>query len=115
MKFQLLLLILGLKLRAAAAFSTRFRRALRGRDCVITIRTADGLWARSYAFRRGRVSASRPAPQPADAELVWCDADTALKALLSRNDLDLYSAIGRRQLAILGNLEHAFWFADIAA
>jgi hypothetical protein len=34
--------------------------------------------------------------------------------MLSGNELDSFSAIGRSQLRILGNFEYAMWFIDLA-
>ncbi len=115
MKLSILLYVLGVKLRAQVLMSAAFRKKIREKDCVLVIRTADGKQARSFVFDHGRFRSRAGADSAANTELVWCDSGTALKAMLSRNELDLFSAIGRSQLRILGNLDFALWFTDIAA
>lgn len=114
MKFSLLLFVLGIKLRATGLASKEFRKKLRRKDFVLAIRTSDGSRARTFFFRNGWVR-SRPGRDPrAESELVWCDPDTAVRVMLSKDELDGFSAIGRRDLRIMGNFEYAFWFIELA-
>ncbi|MBI3073710.1 MAG: hypothetical protein HYY84_16490 [Deltaproteobacteria bacterium] len=115
MKLSLLLLALGIKLKLSSIASAGFRRHLRTNDFVLVIRTeALPGRARSFQIRGGRIKSRRGRDESADTELVWCDADTAVRAMLSSNELDVFSAIGRSQVRILGNLSYALHFMDMA-
>lgn len=115
MALSALLRVLGWKLRASCLFDASFRKRIAHVERVVAIRTRDGRAARSYSFLRGRVRATRGVHPDASVELVWDDARTALSAMLSRNPLDTFSAIGRGDLTIRGNLQDALWFNDVAA
>lgn len=114
MKLSLLLFVLGVRLKLRRRLSAESGKKLRERDCVLVMRTEDGKQARTFIFRGGQVGSRGGWDRSADTELVWCDADTAVKAMLSRDELDLFSAIGRSQLRILGNLAYALWFTEVA-
>lgn len=114
MKFSLLLLAIAAKLRLSWLTSPYFRKLARRENFVLAIRTADGARARSYHFRNGWFWSRRGASGRADTELAWFDEDTAVRALLSKNELDVYSAIGSTRLRILGNFKYALWFMKLA-
>lgn len=115
MKLALLLLGLDIKLRFTALTRRGFRKLLRKKDCVLVIRTEKPFEARTFRFRNGRILSYPGGSRKADTELVWCDADTAVKTMLSDNELDAFSAIGRSQLRIVGNFDNAIWFMELAA
>ena len=114
MKLSVLLFALALKLRVSALISAAFRKRLRGRDFAIVIRTAEQGPARTFRIRGGRIRSRSGRDRSADTELVWCDAQTAFRTMLSSNELDSFSAIGRARLRILGDLENALRFMDLA-
>jgi hypothetical protein len=114
MKLSLLLFVLGVKLKVTAWLSPAFRKALRQGDFVLVIRTDRPGEARTFIIRDGAVHSHRGRDEAADTELVWCDADTAVRAMLSKNELDVLSAIGRWQVRVLGNISHALRFMDLA-
>ena len=114
MRLSVLLFALGLKLRMAALISAAFRKRLRSKDFVIVIRTAGKGPARTFRIRGGRIRSRLGRDPSPDTELVWKDAQTALRTMLSSNELDSFSAIGRARLRILGNLENALRFMDLA-
>ncbi len=114
MRLALLLYLLGLKLRWSAWRSAQFRARLRRVDRLIVIRTADGRHARSYVFRDDNVRHHGGADPAATAEMVWSDAGVAFRTMLASSVLDNFSAIGRGDLVINGNLQDALWFSDIA-
>lgn len=114
MKFTLLLFALGMKLRINAIASRDFRKLLRRDDFILVIRTGENGTARTFSIRHGWVR-SWPGRSPrADTELAWCDADTAVRTLLSKNELDVFAAIGTSRLRIGGNLKYAIRFMDLA-
>lgn len=114
MKLSLLLFAIAARLRFSWLTSRSFRRLSRLEDFVLTIRTADGTRARSFHFRRGWFWSRRGTSGRADTQLAWCDADTAVRALLSKNELEVYSAIGSSRLRILGNFKYALLFMKLA-
>ena len=114
MRLAIVLFALGLKLRVSAWRDAGFRARLRRVDKLIVIRTADGRQARSFVFRDDTVRDHRGGDPAATAEMVWSDAGVALRTMLSASPLDNFSAIGRGDLVINGNLQDALWFSDIA-
>jgi hypothetical protein len=114
MKLSMLLFVLGLKLRISALISAAFRKRLRSKDFVIVIRTAEQGPARTFRIRDGRIRSGLGRDPSADTELVWHDAQTAFRTMLSTSELDSFSAIGRARLRILGDLENALRFMDLA-
>ncbi len=113
MKLTLVLFALGLKLRWSARFDAAFRKQLLDVDKLIAIRTRDGTRARSYHFRDGRVAVNAGAHPEAHVALIWNDVSVAVSAMLSRDERALFSAIGRGDLEIAGNLQDALWFSDL--
>jgi hypothetical protein len=114
MKLSLLLFVLGLKLKASSWLSPAFRKALRQGDFVLVIRTDRPGEARTFVIRDGAVKSHRGRDGAADTELVWCDADTAVRSMLSKNEMDVLSAIGKWQVRVLGDMSHALRFMDLA-
>lgn len=113
MRLSAILFLLGLKLRWSAWRDGEFRKQLRRLDRIVVIRTEDGHHARSYIFRNDTVCDHGGIDPQATAELVWSNAGIAVKAMLSANPLDSFSAMGRGDLAIHGNLQDALWFSDL--
>jgi hypothetical protein len=114
MRLAVVLYLLGLKLRWSAWRSAQFRAKLRRVERVIVIRTQDGRQARTYSFRDGTVRVHGGVDASATVEMVWRDARVATSVMLSGSQLENFSAIGRGDLAILGNLQDALWFSDLA-
>ncbi len=115
MRLSLLLFALELKLRWCARFSRVFRGKIRYVDRIVVVRSEDGRHARSFIFRHDRVSAQRGVHPDATVQLIWDDVRTAVSVMLSKNELDTFSAIGQGELTIEGNLQDALWFNDVAA
>ncbi|MBU1671900.1 MAG: hypothetical protein KKF41_01565 [Actinobacteria bacterium] len=114
MKFSLLLFLIGAKLRLTGLASGEFRKLLRRERFILVIGTADGSRARTFRVGNGWARSRRGADPRADTELVWCDPETAACIMLSKNELDVYSAIGSSKLRILGNFKYAMWFMRLA-
>ena len=113
MRLRVILLLLGLKLRWNAWRDASFRRQLRRLDRVVVIRTEDGRHARTYVFQDDTVRDHAGSDAQATAELVWSSASIAVQTMLSSNPLHSFSAIGRGDLTITGNLQDALWFSDL--
>jgi len=114
MKLSALLFLLALKLRLSAWLSAAFRKRLRNESFAIVIRTAEAGPARTFRIHGGRIRSSRGRDRSADTELVWCDPETAVRVMLSSDELDSFSAIGKAQLRVFGNFENALRFMDLA-
>ena len=106
-------MLLGIKLRWSAWRDADFRKKIKRIKRIVVIRTEDGRQAQSYVFCDDAVRAQRGVHPDATAQLVWIDASTAISAMLSANPLDSFSAIGRGDLVIEGNLQDALWFSDL--
>lgn len=114
MKLSLLLIILGFKLYLTGIFSEKFRKMVRKKDFTLTIRSADHRQARTYNFEKGKIRSGKGEDENADTVLIWKDAATAVRVMLSKNELDGFSAIGNTNLRIAGNFEYALWFMELA-
>ena len=114
MKLSMLLFALSLKLRVSALISATFRKRLRSKDFVIVIRTAEQGPARTFRIHDGRIRSRLGRDASPDTELVWSDAQTAFRTMLSSDELHSFSAIGQARLRILGDLENALRFMDLA-
>ncbi len=112
MRLSLILYALGLKLRWSQWRDPQFRKQVRLIDKVVVIRTEDGSAARSFVFRADRLQVVGGVHPEATTELMWRDNAVAVRAMLSTNPLDTFSALGRGDMAILGDIQDALWFSD---
>lgn len=115
MKMTLILIALGLKLQASALFDKAFRKKIRYIKKTIVIKTADGKHSHTYFFRNNKVLARPGGSKKATVELIWSDPETALRVMLSKEELDTFSAMGKGELEIKGNFQDALWFTEVAA
>ena len=112
MKLSIILYALGLKLRWSQWRDPEFRKQVRRATRVVVIRSEDGSAARSFVFDHDKLTVQGGVHPQATAELVWRDTGVAVRAMLSTNPLDTFSALGRGDMAILGNIQDALWFSD---
>ena len=113
MKMTLVLFALGVKLQVSALLDKTFRKRVRYINRTIVIRTADGRHSHTYIFRNNRVLSHPGGSKNATVELVWSDQKTALKVMLSKEELDMFSAMGKGDLVVEGNFQDALWFTEI--
>ncbi len=114
MKLSLLLAVLGLKLGFQSLFSRGFRQEHKDKEFTLVIRSEKEGTAHTYYVRKGFVLSRPGACNKPDTELLWCDADTAVRTMLSENELDIYSTIGSGKLKIKGNFANALSFVNMA-
>ncbi|PIE41481.1 MAG: hypothetical protein CSA49_03175 [Gammaproteobacteria bacterium] len=114
MKMTLLLIALGLKLQANALLDQSFRKKIRHINRIVVIKTADGKHSYSYLFRNNMIFCHPGSNKHATVELIWADPEKALQVMLSNEQLDTFSAMGKGELVIKGNFQDALWFTDIA-
>ena len=112
MKFRLLLFILYLKLKRAAAKNAAYRSFLGNLQVKIMIKTADGKHGRLFIFDRGKLSTLAGGMHPYEAALVWADSDTAFRVLSSGSDEQTFRAAADGKLKIDGMAAYVQWFTD---
>ena len=113
MKLTILLYLLKVQLRYSAWRRPALRKMLEKRAYTLVIRTADRKRGRFFTFTGGRIVSRRGLHPKPDVEMVWCDADTAFRALVAGDDKTIMQALGKSQLKIEGNLDLFFWFGEV--
>ena len=101
MKFKLLLLILGQKLKKASKNIPAFKDFIKGKNVKVLMKTADGKQGRAFILRNGIINSSSSDFSNADAAFVWSDGDTAFKVMSAMTEKKLWSE---------GNYKDFIWF-----
>ncbi|HOJ13920.1 MAG TPA: hypothetical protein PLT69_05450 [Deltaproteobacteria bacterium] len=112
MKLALLLFGLYLKLARAAKTNKAFRNYIGNIQLRILIKTSDNRWGRLFVFDKGRVTSASGANHAFDAALVWIDASTAFKVMLSGSDEATFMAAASGKLRVEGMAYYIQWFND---
>jgi hypothetical protein len=112
MRLSLLLYVLYLKLRSAAGKNEAFQNYIGTVQLKILIRTADSKHGRVFVFDKGKVSSSSGANHAFDAALVWADAGTAFKVMLSGSEEATFLAAANGKLRVEGMAYYIQWFND---
>ncbi len=114
MKFQLLLYILGRKIKSKAKSDPEFKKKLAEKNCTVQIKTADNSRGRYYTFTNGEMTTAKGVAAKADASLVWSDAKTGFSVLSSGDQQKSMQALQNGQLKLEGDGGIALWFVDKA-
>lgn len=115
MKFRLVLLLLGWRLRWLARRNNGFRGQLEHRDVIMQWRTFDGAVARWYHFRPGRV-VSRHGLNPAPSvTLNFKDAHYAFRTLQAagKNQMAFMEGMQAGDIKVEGDPGHLMWFMTL--
>ena len=113
MRFSLLLYGLYLKLKAAARKNPAFKRYVSGVKLKVLIKTADGKRGRLFIFDRGKVLSRRGSDaSDFDVAIIWSDAATGYKVMLSGSDEESFKAAARGKLRVEGMAYYAQWFTE---
>jgi len=112
MKLALLLYALYVKLARAARTNRAFKNYIGSIQLRILIKTADNKWGRVFVFDKGKVTSAAGANHPADATLVWSDANTAFKVMLAGSDEATFLAAANGKLKVEGMAYYIQWFND---
>ncbi len=112
MKLSLLLYALSLELRRAARTNRAFRSYIGNVPLRILVKTADDRHGRLFVFDRGRVSSVAGARHRCDAALVWADAGTAFRVMVSGSDEATFLAAAEGKLRVEGMAYYIQWFND---
>lgn len=110
MKFSLLLFILFRKLKKASRKKESFIHYIRNKNARILIGTADGKRSRMFVFSNGTVSSPKNEKGGYDVAMLWADADSGFKAMISDNDADTMVAWKAGKLRVEGNANMLMWF-----
>jgi hypothetical protein len=113
MRFTLLLFVLYHILRWASKRNSAYRKFLGSIHQVkIMIKTADGKRGRIFIFDQGKVHSRGGAKHPYDAAIIWSDAKTGFKVMLSRSDEKQFMAAAAGAMKLDGMAYFAQWFND---
>ena len=103
------LYVLHIKLILAARSNERFRAFIKNKELKVTVKTSDEARGRQYLFNKGRVSSIGDVHVAFDTAMVWCDADTAFKAMSSTDDEVSLAALTELKLVVEGNCPTGHW------
>jgi hypothetical protein len=111
MKFTFLLFILYLKLKKAAKKNPEFQEFIKKEKTRVLIKTADGKRGRMFIFDNGKFSSVPGGDQKQfDVAMVWKDADTAFKVMVSEDLNQSMEAAYDGRLVFEGDANQALWF-----
>lgn len=115
MKFWLMMLVLGWRLRWLAWRNPEFRKQLVNRDVVMQWRTHVGAPARWFHFLPGRVIARGGLHDKPSVTLDFEDADYAARTLIASGKSQMVFMTGMQQgkIRITGDPGHLMWFMTL--
>ncbi len=114
MKFQILLFILGRKLKGRAKSDPDFKKKVSEKNCTVQIKTADNSKGRYFVFNNGEVTSKKGVSANPTVALVWKDAATGYEVLASGSGKKNMEAVQNGSLKFEGDGAIALWFAGIA-
>lgn len=114
MKFQLLLFILGRKIKKRIKNDPDYKKKAAEKNCIIQIKTADNSKGRYYTFNDGEMKSTKGIADNPTVSLVWKDAATAFAILSSGDAAKNMEALKDGSLKLEGDGAAALWFTGIA-
>lgn len=111
MKLQLLLWILGRRIKARVKNDPDFKKKAAEKNCTVQIKTADNSAGRNFVFNNGDVASNKGVAANSTVALVFKDAATGFNVLKSGKTMD---ALKDGSLKLEGDAGMALWFAGIA-
>lgn len=112
MLFSFLLFVLNLKLRWASRTNPAFKSYIGTIRLRILIKTMDGKRGRLFIFDKGKVTSLSGANHACDAALVWTNAFTAFRVMLSGSDRATFMAAAKGKIKVEGMAYYIQWFND---
>lgn len=105
MRFWILLLILGWRLRWMFFRHKGFRQLVHGQDYTMQFRTADNRVARSYAFRQNRVKVRSGMHHDPTTVLTFRDATYAFRTLtgMAKNPALFMEGVQKQDIRMTGD------------
>ena len=114
MKLTLLLYVLMKKLKGTSRKYPEFKKKLMEKNYSLVIKTEDGRRGRYFKFNDGEID-SRGGDHPgADVLLIWKDAATGFKVMLSGRTKVFMAALQDGTLKIQGDANLALFFTGVA-
>jgi len=100
-------------MRNAIGKNELFRRHLQARTGSVLIRTADHSAGRLYVFSKGHLFTKADRHGDADVRMIWKDAGTAFRAMISNDPQTVTRAIDCGDLRVEGDISVAQWFGTL--
>lgn len=115
MKFWLILLVLGWRMRWLAWRSDEFRAKLNGKDMVMQWRTKAGTPARWFHFLPNKVVARSGLHPNASVTLSFDSAAYAVETLMqaSKNQMVFMQGMQENKIKIEGDASQLMWFMSL--
>ena len=115
MKFWLILLVLGWRLRWLAWRNAEFRGKLAGKDMVMQWRTKAGAPARSFHFLPNRIIPRAGLHPNPSVTLSFEDAHYAVKTLMEagKNQMAFMAGMQEGKIKIEGDASQLMWFMTL--
>lgn len=112
MKFQILLYVLGRKLKSKLKKSPEFKKRVSEKNCTVQIKTADNSRGRYYTFNNGEITSNKGVATDPTVALVWEDAATGFDVLSSKDQAKRMEALHSGKLKLEGDGATALWFTE---
>lgn len=115
MRFALVLLLLGWRLRWLARRHSGFQKQLENRNVVMQWRTFDGKPARWFHFTPGQVVAKKGLHDQPSVSIQFTDASYAFKTLLEsgKNQMAFMEGMQAGEIKIEGDPGQLMWFMTL--
>lgn len=115
MKFWLILLVLGWRLRFLAWRNEDFRKAIEGKELVMQWRTQAGNPSRWYRFSAGSVNVSGGLHAEPGVSLSFADASYAAETIMQagKNQMIFMQGMQEGKITIEGNPGELMWFMGL--
>lgn len=111
-KLKLLMRITLVLIRRAEARSSRVRELIASEQHVLQIQTADGVGGH-FVVADGRLSLRMGLHPKPDFTQIWCDGNTAVKAMTNADKTDLLRAFEDGKCEMRGRFIVALWFNEV--
>ena len=115
MRFWILLLILGWRMRWLANNSEGFRDKLGNKDIVLQLRTASGNVARHYIIRNQKVAPHGGVHAKPGISLTFRDAKYAYETIMKagKDQMVFMKGMGSRDIVVNGDPAEMMWFMSL--
>lgn len=115
MRFWILLLILGWRMRWLAKHDEKFREKLAGKDIVLQLRTASGKVARYYVIKDQQVAPHGGVHAKPSIALSFRDAKYAYETIMKagKDQMVFMKGMGTKDIVVNGDPAEMMWFMSL--
>ena len=115
MRFWILLLILGWRMRWLANNNEKFREKLENKDIVLQLRTASGKVARHYVVKDLKVVPHGGVHAKPNISLSFRDAQYAYETIMkaSKDQMVFMKGMGSKDIVVNGDPAEMMWFMSL--